>query len=838
MAETVEKFLKKYFKQLHFNSMPVNVRSHFFEWVKNDTLTADMRLWVRDYLEHQPAPNEDKLLVVNGKYVPKRLPDPNDNNALPEEEARELFIQFQNAFAKMDSAKNSFKDKDPQSLAFLQQYFGPGKLFKTSKARDSGDHPTCKEGINAIINLLKTNEDLRDYITENTKDDEGKALFKTSEKLKTDLFDKCDAGEYDTNASVQGKLQKVAKTLASIVGFYSSMDSDSPEYQAVKRIEKEIKAVLASDAFTIDAANIPSTDLGNFRNIFLKSTYTDPDHPGLLQTLYFNKNVRDRFAKYDDGVITSPIEKAESEVNWQDKSKDNYVAPKIKDTLTPLQQIQKWTSDTYNDSLKKYEELRGGTVFKRKEAKDIFNAIDSAKISDTKKGIKPSDGLDGLLKNKDAIEKKIDNPEAKQHFKWFVETMEPLEKPMEKAIAGAWNNAEQMKAVITEIILKATDPRNTDPEAIHKAETAMEIMTAMKYGMLTSKVMDALKQTEFSMFSDGKLSWNKNEGIQFVTRAFDKSVKAAFLGVGYSITFARNAIMMRNMKFTNSVNTNKNSPLAARYKEEQDNMKQALRNQNAADTSTLNDAENERNTLGSAVIRHQARTANFQQIMNRQQGIKQANEAQYNSYNASKQILDKKKELEDSVTDLTPRVAAAQAEFANPATYTDMPDLVRQEKEKELYLKWKELEQQLDAAQNQLMTNGAQYHDAEIDVLNNQAAHDAYENADKTYNKAQQHMELLNSKVTRFNEANQTIRELNTAINERNNALANWPEHNTSRMLELENYWNWLQTGDVKTWGLSQKKAQDAFDAKDNTTGLRLSDELFQKYKRQYGLAS
>ena len=50
----MDKFLKKYFKQLHFNSMPAPVRAKFMDWLKNDALTDDMRLWVRDYMHDTP----------------------------------------------------------------------------------------------------------------------------------------------------------------------------------------------------------------------------------------------------------------------------------------------------------------------------------------------------------------------------------------------------------------------------------------------------------------------------------------------------------------------------------------------------------------------------------------------------------------------------------------------------------------------------------------------------------------------------------------------------------------------------------------------------------------
>ena len=68
--------------------------------------------------------------------------------------------------------------------------------------------------------------------------------------------------------------------------------------------------------------------------------------------------------------------------------------------------------------------------------------------------------------------------------------------------------------------------------------------------------------------SDKNLSWNKNEGIQFVTKAFDKTVKAAFLGVGYGVTFARNKIMMSKYRTNFHNNDNQSGPLNQRIQEE------------------------------------------------------------------------------------------------------------------------------------------------------------------------------------------------------------------------------------------------------------------------------
>lgn len=843
-GKVMDKFLKKYYKQLHFNSMPAPVRAKFMEWLGNDTLTDDMKNWVRDYMHDTP----------NGK-VQNDLPDTATNsNDLSDNDAKTLFIAFQNAFAGMDAAKNTFKDKDPQSAAFVNEYFGAGKLFKVSPAK-----PDCETGIAEIINLIKTNSQVKRIVLAGERD--GKKLFDDEGKL-DEFIKKCEQKKFNSDASVQKKVQQVASVLENAAWSYSG----TAVGQAIEDIHESLNKVMAPDAFAMDPASIDPNDLQRFRDVYVKN----PN--GLLQTLYFNKTIRNRFANYDNGQITGPIEKAEKEVNYQDPNSENYVGQKMSDELTPLQQLEKWASDTYADTLKKYEELRGGTLFFSKTSKNIFAAIDKVKV-------KPVDGLDGLLKKKSDIEGKLGDPVSRQHFKWFTETMEPIAKSMPKAVAGAWKNSSQMKAVITQIILKATNPANDDPHAMEKAKTAMEIMTAMKYGMMTSKVMDAMKQTDFTVFSDGKLSWNKNEGIKFVTSAFDKSVKAAFLGVGYGITIVKNKIMMSGMEFNNK--NNQNGTLASYFNAERQRLtnKEALDRQLTADKNNAaqaditrynNDLRNldRRHNINDATIaRKEQQVANqktrldtYKQNMETYQQRMQRYQNAHNEYTQKKAIVDEYNNLRTDIANLTNEqtnkrngIIAKRGEILNPNTYIDpltglaMGNEEKKEKETQLTNELKQLQTEykdITDTLNDKVTkqnnpnyypNTVQPAQARMNALAHQNS--IYENAENDYNNTQtranalqQRYDALSSKTQQFRHANEEITELTTAINNRNTALANWPQNNVNKIVELENYWNWLQSGDNKTWGLSLKRAQKSFD--------KNKQQMLQNYISQYGLTA
>ena len=826
----MDKFLKKYFKQLHFNSMPADVRARFFQWVKNDTLTDDMRNWVRDYLQHQPAPNADQLLVTNGNYVPNALPDPNNNADLSDTDARQLFIAFQQAFSGMAADLNSFKDTDHQSRDFVNQYFGPHKIFNISPAK-----PDCATGIRSIIDLIDADSQVKRIVL--AGESGGKKLFDNEGKL-NEFITKCRQGKYNTDGSVQSKIQKVASVLENAAWSYNG----TAVGDAIERIHEDLNKVMDKDAFAMDPANIDPRKLADFRSIYAKGTQQET---GLLQTLYLNKTIRDRFEKYDNGAITGPINKAEENVNWQDSSKDNYVDPKVDDVLTPLQQLQKWATDTYDDTFKKYEELRGATNLFHQEAKDIFKAIDKEKV-------KPIDGLKAILEKKGAIEGRLNNPVARQHFKWFTETMEPVAKKMPKAIEGAWKDAEQMQAVISQIILKATDPKNNDPHAMDKAMTAMEIMTAMKYGMMTSKVMDAIKNDKelFTFFSNKDLSWNKSEGVKFVTSAFDKTVRMAFLGVGYSVTIVKNKIKMSGMKYKDK--DNQRGILAERYNQENTNKQQALRDQNTADTHTiaartqeLQNINTGQNAVNANNIQNMTNTVLPQLNQNYQQatGARQTAEQNFNRISGATQSARDRLQVDANwqnqhnalhneiiqefriINNLRRQIAA----LPNDPVGDARRDMLNEQLKEHI---------KVYDDKSQEMTNIDNVHNSytpqqkNADRLAEQQfthAQNALNTATTDETNAKQSYDELNDRIQTFNDATAQIQELNTAITERNNALANWPEQHTNNVVILENYWNFLQDK-TKTWRLSQNRAQKSFD--------KNKQVMLQNYISQHGLAA
>ena len=501
-------FLLQYYMQMHFNKMPPEVRAQFESYLKADDFRGNMKTW-RDKLMHRNA---------DGKYVQNDLPDPDDANGnyhLTDEEWKKLFNAFQTAFRGMAADKKSFKDNS-KANDFLNEYFGDAThLFSNAMANDA-----ARQQIDGPFkDFLESNrQSLEIYLKQ-------WGLVDSSFSY-GDLISGIKSRKYDSEPDFQNKI----KTIAQYITFYARQ-SDFQQALGLKQ------------------SNIPDfTDIENgFEGSSInpqKLDYFKRNYRSLLNTLHNDSKVYEVFRNYDKGKISKPLDEALSKVDYADKTKDDYVPPKRTDELTLWQQLTQYIGDTWSDYMDKYIKLRGDRVYFSPSAKSIISALDGAKY-------KPTDGLAKVLENAGKIKENLQykSPTATKHFDWFVKTMSEMQSTMKKAFAGALQNGRQMQALVSEMIMKAVREGKMD-----EAKTAMEVLSVIKYGYTTSKIMDTLAKENLSIFSDKGLSWNKNEGVKFVTTALDKSIKTAFMGIGYGITAAGNAIKLSGSKFNGNPN--------------------------------------------------------------------------------------------------------------------------------------------------------------------------------------------------------------------------------------------------------------------------------------------
>ena len=760
MSVKMNDFLLQYYMQLRFNHMPAEVRAKFNEYAKNDDFRGHMKDW-------------KKNLMTNGANNP--MPDPNEAGGaweLSNDEWEKLFRAFQDAFRAMDADKKSFKDnKDAND--FLNEYFGDLHLFSNGVASNDAE----QEIQGNFKTFLESNRQVLEVTFKQWGLTDGDFSY-------SDLMSGIRDKEYNTSPKFQKKIKEVAQYVAYYMrqpDFVNSLPNARTNLPDFEKVEKGF------DDDQIDP---------------LKLDYFKRNHRDLLDTLNKKSKIYSVFKTYDKGKISKLLDEATQKVDYGNKESDDYVPPKRDDELTPWQQLSKNIGDTWSDYMDKYIKFRGDRLYMSNSAKAIVKALDDKKVK-----MKPTDGLGKLVENTDAIKANLlyKSPTATKHFEWMAKTLKELQSTMPKAFAGALQNGRQMRALVSELIMTAVRDGKID-----EAKTAMEVLSVIKYGYTTSKIMDALGKENLSIFSDKGLSWNKNEGVQFVTNAMDKSIKAAFMAVGYGITIAGNAYNLHGSKFNRAT---------GRMKQAHDDFVQA--NDDAKNKKIAE--RNIENPLAQQRIQAE------QNVM-AQTGITDATYAQHEqAYNtaksdaaqkltvmndADKRLKDTNQKLE-SYDDLTQQINNAnqtlpqiqqdlqrlQNALNNPNTYNGIPpqaanalavDIQRQitdlqQQERDIQQSLPQLQQQ----QQQLLANP----DIQSALANRPQYQADFNAAQTSYNTAQQMADQLGDPVHKFKNAKNRVDELNRQIDARNDEINNWDDKHTDKFQELMAYWDFLETG-------------------------------------------
>ena len=112
------------------------------------------------------------------------------------------------------------------------------------------------------------------------------------------------------------------------------------------------------------------------------------------------------------------------------------------------------------------------------------------------------------MDNADTIKSKLQekSPKAMGHFDWFAGKLKIYSDKMPKAFAGAFHNPKQMRAIVSQIIVDATNEGK-----VAEAKSALEVLSTMKYGIFHSNVVDALKGGEVSFDLDRFLKAQDSE---------------------------------------------------------------------------------------------------------------------------------------------------------------------------------------------------------------------------------------------------------------------------------------------------------------------------------------
>ena len=792
-------FLLQYMMQMRIRKMDPAVMAQFTSYIGKDDFRGHMKEWRNNLMEQ-----------VGGKWRAKDMPDPNGPDyELNDEEWKKLFIEFRSAFRAMAANRKelegsvNFGNKNEKALEFLNNYFGTGKLFSQSKASDEAEVQIAE-----LKKILEKSEN-KGRITR---------FLQIHNLVDYDsLIKGIEGKKYNTSDSFQKQLKDVADYLS----YYSSGD----ELSVIDFSSCNLNAI--TNGFTDDDTNLTSTP--EFQD------FKTGEYDIILREIYDKSKIRDAFPSEK---VKNAYNKAKELTGYDDKNSKDYVPPKKQDELNPFQRFSEFVDDTYADVFEKYVKFQGDRLYFSPQAKEIVSAIHKAKI-------KPTDGLDKVLESTGKIAEglRFKSPTAAEHFDWFTKTMTSIKAKMPKAFEGALRNGRQMRAVISELIKTAVENGKEK-----EAKTAMEVLSVIRYGFTTSKIMDTLKETDFTLFSDSKLSWNKNEATQFITKALDKSVKWAFMGIGYGITIAGNAISQSGIKYNKKRdNRLKNDDELNKQRDRLDKQTTRMQTRATALQTKRHDDINPRGTSAADTITesnlatHQGNLATSKANANAEQtalnAIKTGNQTAFQHVEQHKTAKANKTAAEATKAQLDTEIANIQRQINTINADPSMSDMEKQARinmlvgsltEKEQ--KRQEAEQQLTDAENTIraIESGGATWDADQDTVRDYEARMSNLTDQKSKN------DQLEARLNKWDSATRAINELNKQITNNQNTLSTWDEDHNTKYTELMAYWDMLETGrDFHTgkmynWGtLKKSTAQENFDNKKNT--------YIADYLAQYG---
>ncbi len=826
MAVNGKDFLKKFFNILRLHDMQDNDYERwvrFEDFVSKNNMTDNMKKWA-GYLEKDPI-NPTKYLrqpAPDGFFKIQDYPNIDD---VPDEDLEQLYLACQTAFDGLKKNRDAYID-NAKVYNFINNFYDTFSDKNSSRIA----RPTTKTSIDNLVKLLKTIT--KDYPTSGG---ELQVILRSVLNGSLENFiQKAEKEDYNKNDEFQSTLKNVAES-------FTNYGNDAIK----ERVDKLLKNIIDKETDVAKkntlqhlvksvSNNRIADDYGAWTESHISNTAKDKfklKYSAIFKELYSEQKVFDAFKQYEgsDKQVSAAIEKTKTDMDYANPESKDFVSKKREEELTLPQQIRKWASNTYEGYFDKYSKFKGDRIFMDASSGDICKALDKAKI-------KPTDGLAKIIENEKNIQKSLqDNVNARGAFEWFISTLKELQSDskMSKAFEGALKSGRQMKSLVKEIIIIAAEA--DDPKVTAKAKIALEVLSVIKYGNTTSNVMDAIKGDKdlFSLMSNKDLSWNKNEGVKFVTTAIDKTIRAAFIGAGYGATFIWNNARKLGSKFNQKFMDNKKDATGQR-------MKQASDRWDADHVAAKAEIEQRKaNTEATRTNQIAKRDAT---------GIRNDNDL-----DIEEKYLEKRIDLKNV---LESKVAPINAELE---TYNEMLDMV----EHIGYLDWQksitkdpEISKKLSANQADILAQLEKYEDEltklgftrgssfDISTLGNkiQDKIDDLSN-DPTYNR---HLLTLNKTndsiysrqeaINKYKKATAEIQALDETIKKDEKKINSWDDEHKNVYEELMAYWDFLETGrDSHTGPLYTRRFASA---KKNQARLNpKAMNLYNKFRGDYHAA-
>lgn len=513
MMADLKTALFNYLAQRHFDLMSSDVHDRFEEYDKNGSFISNMKEWKARFEGH-PLVGLDTTIT-----------DPADWKKLYH--ALQQTFQAMNANKKHPYAYGS--DYNAATRDFIERYFGDNsRTFTTDSATGPAEH--------VFIDFATWLENHKANLEIPLKD----ASVFTPEYKYDDFIKDIRDKKYNTNKDgFRDKLE----ALIQYVRYYQ-LNPDPSQLPVASA------GGLVPD---MNFAGLP-TDPKDWYMIpdeAIHISQLQVDYAEIFDKLLTDATIRKNFLAVAKEPVKGVLETAIAKTDYENKESDDYLPPMPLDKKNLRQKIEKWKKDTYENHFRRFfDHNRGARKYYSRQSQNIMKALDKA-------GIKPTDGLDGIVGKKDDAKLRSvinQDPTTRKHFEWFIKQMETIKSEIPDAYEGAFRKGDQLRRVVMQLIA------NTKKEDMDKAKTALEILSVAKYGLTCSRTLEGvIKATkDMSIFSDKDLSWNKNEGIRFVTGAVDKTAGLAIRGLGLAATGIHNFIQHRRTKIGNDISKYKN----------------------------------------------------------------------------------------------------------------------------------------------------------------------------------------------------------------------------------------------------------------------------------------
>ena len=809
----MDKFLENFFKIHRLRDWQNHHTGQWLQFsdllgngdVESSKLNEKQRKWVK-YLERD-VPGDDKSPFKRSKSsagLPEIKEYPKDTDLDDPKEWEKMYQLCQDTWYQM-LHNPEYAGYDMKVKQFISTY---AYLFSDTSNDVKTAPGDIEDAINDVIKLLEAVPDKNKLRAIGISD---------FNKLQDDVTKK----KYNTDKKSRETIQQIAsKLITPPESFKDELD------KAAKNISgKSLKDYVSTKGI----GYIPydenwlapdySAKIGIFQNNF----------SDFLKDIYDEPKVFDAFKANEPAPnsITKAIDKAKNDVDYDNKESANFIHEKAEENLTCVEQIQKWAGEKYEDYLKKYEGFSGG---KKVGHPDKISTM--MKIID-KEGIKPTDGLEKIIEKSDDLYKKMQfkDKQAAEGFKWFTDALKDFNTNpnMASTMKGTLKSGAKMRELVAHLIMRATQSGKT--EDVRYAEMAMDLMTVIQYGHSTSAALDVLKKDKdlFNIFSNKELSWNKNEGIQFVTNAMDKTLKTAFFLFGRGAAFAYNKYTMRNKKFTDENLSPELRQASANYLSEYATDKKAAedaRNADIAGTSEDSKKHNiaKTNQIGAiAYLKGKGYVGADEDIIKAAEAdiytYRSDERLQQSDVNQYTEILEQLEKAQSIYEELKEPNAKRTAILADK-TMTDV----------EKFAKLAPLESDIAELEKQLVKIGdkgkldlnivglgtvniadtKKYKTIDIEKLVKKVKADTtYQKAQKKLEKTQNKIYERQSSIDAYNEAIEDIKRTEELMKEREKIVKDWDKNHTDIALHLEQYWNALQAPGMTTMRLFSKRVED-----------------------------